>query len=142
MRKHREISDFFARYTELFGGGGLRVRRAVLIIGLLFLVIIWIQSFLFGASGEIIDDHTFVWGGILGRFVAILFGLGAALVMVRPLFSVVILGSAGALAIVVAAFTGFSDLFLWGIMGAVLACISYFAEKEKRDRDKQQGYPL
>ncbi len=106
------------------------MRKATLIIGLIFMIIILVQSFVVGMGGELFEDFTLSQGGAIGRLVGILFGAGAAFVLSKPFASMIIYVVAALMALIAAFPTGYGDLFLWGIVAVVLAVLSFFSRRE------------
>lgn len=109
------------------------MRKAVLVIGLVFLAIILVQSFFVGIGGELFEDPGLSRGGAVGRLVAIMFGVAAAFVLAKPFTSMIIFGIAGLLSIAVAFPTGYHDLFLWGFVALGLTVMSFFGWREIED---------
>ena len=106
------------------------MRKTTLILGLIFMIIVLLQSFLVGVGGELFEDFSLSRGGAVGRLVAIMFGIGAAFVLAKPVVSVIIYGLAAVLAMSMAVPTAFHDLFVWGIVSVILAVMSYIGTKE------------
>lgn len=106
------------------------MRKAVLVLALIFLAIILVQAFLVGVGGETFEDLALSRGGAVGRLVALMFGVGAAFVLAKPFVSIIVFGLAALVSLVVAYPTGYYDLFLWGIIAVVLGVLSYFGWRE------------
>ena len=110
------------------------MRKAVLVLALIFLAIILVQAYLVGIGGETFEDLALSRGGAVGRLVALMFGVGAAFVLAKPFVSIVVFGLAALVSLVVAYPTGYYDLFLWGIIALILGVLSYFGWREIEDQ--------
>lgn len=106
------------------------MRKAVLVLGLIFLVLVLVQSFFVGIGGEMFEDPSLSRGGAVGRLVAIMFGVGAAFILSKPYTSMVIFTISGIISLIVAYPTGYLDLLLWGVVALGLAVMSFFGWKE------------
>ena len=106
------------------------MRKAVLVLGLIFMVLVLVQSFFVGIGGEMFEDPSLSRGGAVGRLVAIMFGVGAAFILSKPYTSMVIFSVSGIVSIIVAYPTGYYDLFLWGTVALGLAVMSFFGWRE------------
>ncbi|MFY9113624.1 MAG: hypothetical protein WAO23_00065 [Dethiobacteria bacterium] len=110
------------------------MRKAVLVLALIFLAIILVQAYFVGVGGETFEDLALSRGGAVGRLVALMFGVGAAFVLAKPFVSIVVFGIAALVSLIVAYPTGYYDLFLWGIIAIVLGVLSYFGWREIDDQ--------
>ncbi len=106
------------------------MRKAVLILSIILMVIVLFQAYMVGVGGQLFNDMTLAQGGLFGRIVAILFGLGAAFVLGKPKVSVVIFGLGGLTGVVSGIVTDFNDLILWGVFSLGLGVMSFFADRE------------
>ncbi len=106
------------------------MRKAVLVLGLIFLVLVLVQSFFVGIGGEMFEDPSLSRGGAIGRLVAIMFGVGAAFILSKPYTSMIIFSVSGLISLIVAYPTGYYDLFLWGAVALGLAVMSFFGWRE------------
>jgi len=116
------------------------MKKAVLILSIIFMVIVLVQSWLVGVGGTMFNDRMLAWGGLVGRLVALLFGAGAAFVLPRPLISTFIFLAGGLLGIGFGLYTGYYDMILWGGISLLLAGGSYYAwsGEEKRTVPAEQ----
>lgn len=105
------------------------MRNAVLVLGLIFGVIVLAQSVIVGIGGLAFNDVALSYGGLMGRIVALFFGVGAAFVLVKAMVSLSIFGVGGLLGVGGGIYFGYSDLILWGVLSLVLAVLSYFAAR-------------
>ncbi len=103
------------------------MRKAILILGLIFMLIVLVQSWLVGIGGTMFNDRLLSLGGVIGRLVGILFGAGAAFVLAKPLIAMFIFLAGGLLGVIFGLFTGYYDMILWGGISLVLGAGSYFA---------------
>ncbi len=106
------------------------MRTAVLILGIMFFVLVLVQSFFVGIGGEMFEDPFLSRGGAIGRLVAIMFGVGAAFVLAKPHTAMIIFCVSGIISLIVAYPTGFYDLFLWGVVALALSVMSFFGWRE------------
>jgi hypothetical protein len=123
------------------------VRLATLIIALILMLVLGVQSCAVAAGGSIAgslstasDDKAkadeLSSGGAVGVLVALLWLIAAALVIGKPRVSMWLFGIAGVIALL-GGTTGFSDLYVWGIVSFVFALMSWRGTKEKaRDAAK------
>ena len=103
------------------------MRKAVLILSIILMIIVFVQSWLVGIGGNMFDDQMLAWGGLVGRLVALLFAVGAAFVLPRPLISVFIYLAGGLLGIIFGIYTGYYAMILWGGLSLALGGGSYYA---------------
>jgi hypothetical protein len=106
------------------------MKKAALILGIILMVIVFVQSMLVGFGGTVFSDVALARGAFFGRIVALLFGVGAAFVLGRPIISVVIFAAGSLLGIIGGLVTGYYDLILWGVLSLGLGVLSYFAMHE------------
>ena len=109
------------------------MRKAVLILGLIFMVIILLQSFLVGMGGELFEDYSLARGGAAGRLVGLMYGIAAAFVLSKPFATFIIFILAALLAFALAIPTGYHDLIIWGITSIILGVLSFFGWREVED---------
>ncbi|MFY9446510.1 MAG: hypothetical protein WBK48_01950 [Dethiobacteria bacterium] len=114
----------------------------VLVLSIIFMVIVLIQAWMVTAGGAMFDDTALRWSGNLGKIVALLFGIGAAFVMARPMIAMGIYGLAALLALLTGIFTDFTDLILWGILAVALGVVSFFISRSEVQVEQVQlgGY--
>lgn len=119
------------------------MRIAVLIIGLLLGLLMFMQSFTIMALGGAIgsDDPS----GALGVMVAVLWLIGCGFVIGFPRTSTILFVVAAVLAIATGANTDYSDMTMWGFVSIGLAVMSFFGwrgkkrdEAERRDEKARQ----
>ncbi|NLA10777.1 MAG: hypothetical protein GX883_01475 [Firmicutes bacterium] len=103
------------------------MKKAVLILSIILMIIVFVQSWLVGIGGSMFDDQMLAWGGLVGRIVALLFAVGAAFVLPRPLIAVFIYLAGGLLGIIFGIYTGYYDMILWGGLALALGGGSYYA---------------
>ncbi len=106
------------------------MRKAALILGIILMVIVFVQSLLVGFGGTVFSDVALARGAFLGRVVALLFGVGAAFALGRPLISAAIFAAGGLVGIIGGLVTGYYDLVLWGALSIGLGVLSFFAMRE------------
>lgn len=110
------------------------MRIAVLIIGLLLGLLVFLQSFVIAALG---GDSDIGAGGAVGLIVAIMWLLACGLVIGFPRVSMVIFLVAGLFAFI-GATSGYTDLNLWGSASLILAAMSFFGWRGKREQDRER----
>lgn len=106
------------------------MKKAALILGIILMVIVFVQSLLVGLGGTVFSDVALARGAFLARIVALLFGVGAAFALGRPLISTVIFAAGGLVGIIGGLVTGYHDLILWGALSLCLGVLSFFAMRE------------
>jgi hypothetical protein len=117
------------------------MRIAVLVLGLILAFGLFMQSLLLAAA-ESIDDalnarENEATGGSVGVLVALVYLVASALVIAKPRFSMWAFASGAVIAIIGSASTAFADLMVWGIVGVVLALLSWRGSIEKRAKDAE-----
>ncbi len=116
------------------------MKKAILILSLTFMAIIFIQSWLVSIGGLMFADDVFALGGLLGRIAGLLFALGAAFIMVKAMISMAIFILNALIGIIGGLTTGYYDLFLWGALAAALAVLSYFSGRQmEAPRMQEEG---
>lgn len=103
------------------------MRKAILILSIIFMIIVLAQSWLVGVGGTMFNDRLLAWGGFAGRLLALLLGAGAAFIIPRPLVSLFIYLAGGLMAIAFGIYTGYYDMILWGGLSLALGGGSYYA---------------
>jgi len=110
------------------------MRIAVLIIGLLLGLLMFLQTFVVAAQGDAANDDKTSEAAAVGLLMALLWLAACALVIGFPRVSIVLFAIAGLLGF--AASGNFSDLAIWGGASFVLAGMSFLGHRGKR---KQQA---
>jgi hypothetical protein len=116
-----------------------------LILALVLMLVLGAQSCAVAVGGEVAsglstteeeknEGDDLSAGGSVGLLVALMWLIGAALVLAKPRVSMWIFGAAGVIALL-GGLTGFSDLYLWGVVSFVFALMSWRGTKE-RARDE------
>lgn len=118
------------------------MRKAALILGLILMVIVFVQAMLVGFGGTVFSDVALARGAFCGRIVALLFGVGAAFALSRPLISTIIFAAGGLLGIISGLVTGYYDLILWGVLSLGLGVLSYFAMREPAEVAAEAEEPM
>lgn len=112
------------------------MRIAVLILGLLFNVVMFLQTVLVGGLGEAAGDESTAQAGAVGLFASLLWLVASALVIAFPMVSVVLFSLAGLLAFAVSG--DFPDMAVWGSIAIVLAVMSFFGWRGKRKDTREK----
>ena len=128
------------------------MRIAVLIIGLVLGLALFMQSCAVAVGGSIAEDlstsarekaenEDLAGGGGIGVLAALLWLIAAAFVLAKPKVATIMFGIA-ALLCAIGGSTGFSDLFIWAIVSLILAVLSWrgIIEKEKKDAEDRARY--
>ena len=113
------------------------MRIAVLILGLLFNIVLFIQTILFGGLGDAVGDETTAQAGAVGVLVSLLWLVASALVLAFPIVSVVLFTLAGVLGFAVSG--DFPDMAVWGSIALVLAVMSFFGWRGKRKDAREKA---
>lgn len=106
------------------------MRLATLILGLILMGIVGCQSLIGYVGASALGRETFQQAGALGLFIALLFLVGAAFAMGKPIVSVVSFALAAFLGLVGGATTPFKDLTVWGVVSLILAGTSFLGHRE------------
>jgi len=115
---------------------GYVMRIAVLVIGLVLSIGLFLQSLTAAAGGSLSNDSSMSGAGGAGVLLAFIWIIACALVIPVPRVSVVLFLIGSAIGIGVGASTVFQDLIVWGVVSFFLAVFSYFGFRGKR---KQQA---
>lgn len=110
------------------------MRIAVLIIGLLLGAFMFMQSAVLAVAG----DTDISAGGAIGLIVAFCWLICCALVLSFPLVSTIGFVVSAFFAMI-AATTGFSDMWLWCAVSVALALMSFFGWKGKKRSDREKS---
>ncbi len=117
------------------------MRIAVLIIGLVLSVGLFIQSILAATGAAIFEDDDVGEAAGIGVFMALMWVVGAALAIPLPRVSLVLFALAGLFGLM--GMAAFPDLAVWSGISFVLAVFCYFgfrgkrkAEAKERERDE------
>jgi hypothetical protein len=90
------------------------VRVATTILSLVLMVVVGVQSCAVYLGGSAMGEPTTAEGGALGLLVALLFLVGGAFAMPRPLVSFVAFLASSVFGLAGGATTSFGDLTIWG----------------------------
>lgn len=112
------------------------MRIATGVIALVIMLVVGVQSCMVTGLGSLGQDEDLAGGGAIGVLVGFLFLLGGAFSFARPKISMVVFGIA-ALFGFIGSTTGFSDLSVYAWASLILACMSYFGDKELRKKQEQ-----
>lgn len=111
------------------------MRIAVLVIGLVLTVGLFIQAIvIFGLSDAVNQENT-EQAGAVGVLMALMWLVGCGLVIPVPRVSMVVFAVAGLLGF--AASGDYPDLAVWGGISIVLAVFCYFGYRGKRKDDRR-----
>ena len=108
------------------------MRVATTILSLVLMVVVGVQSCALYLGGSAMGGLGTAEGGALGLLVALLFLVGGAFAMPRPLVSFVAFLASRVFGLAGGATTSFGDLTIWGGAALVLAGLSFLGVREKR----------
>jgi hypothetical protein len=112
------------------------MRIAVLIIGLVLSVGLFIQSVLVAGLSDAANDEASQSAGAVGVLMALLWVVACGLVIPVPIASVVLFVLAGLAGF--AASGEFTDLAYWGGVSLVLAAFSFLGHRGKRKQQRKE----
>lgn len=113
------------------------MRIAVLILGLLFNIVLFMQTIVVVGLGSAIEDEATAGAGAVGVLVSLVWLVASALVLAFPLASTILFGSAGLLGIAVSG--DFPDMGVWGGVALVLALMSFFGWRGKKKEAREKA---
>jgi uncharacterized membrane protein YfcA len=112
------------------------MRIAVLILGLLLGLVMFMQTFVGGILSSIGDDETMQQAFAVGILVSLLWLAGCALILPFPLASVISFVIAALFAFAISG--DYPDMGVWGTIALILAAMSFFGwlgkRKERREK--------
>lgn len=108
------------------------MRIAVLIIGLLLGLLMFLQTVLVYAGASATEQDDLAGAAAGGVFMAFLWLVACALVLPFPVASVVLFALAGLIGFAAGASSDFADLPVWGGISFVLAVMAFFGWRGKR----------
>lgn len=118
------------------------MRLATLILGLILSFGLFIQSLTISAaetlSDSLNDRKAEAENGSVGVLVALIYLVASALVIAKPRFAGGTFAAGAVVAAIGAAGTDFTDLWLWAIVGAVLALMSWRGSVEQRTEEAEE----
>lgn len=109
-----------------------------MVISLCLMLIIGLQSCAVGVGGSILGEEDLSQGGSVGIFIALLYIIGAAFSIGKPIVSTIVFGIAAFFAFTVGVTTSFSDMKVWSFVSLVLSILSYFGQKELQKKNPPQ----
>jgi hypothetical protein len=115
----------------------ITMRIAVLVLGLLLGVVMFLQTFLILALSDAVNAEDTAQAGAVGVVVALLWLVGCAFVIAFPLFSTTAFILAGVLGFAVSG--DFPDMGVWGTISLVLAAMSFFGWRGKRKASRAKA---
>lgn len=111
------------------------MRIAVLILGLLLGLLMFIQTVLVGTLSSAAGNEANTQAGAVGFFVAILWLVACAFVLPFPLVSVIGFAVAALFSFGAAATSDYRDMYVWGTVGLILMLLSFVGWRGKvKDR--------
>lgn len=113
------------------------MRIAVLIIGLVLTVGMFIQAVIVGGLSSAVNDEATGESAAVGVLMALLWLISCGFVIPMPRVSMVLFAIAGLLGF--AASGNFPDLAVWGGASLVLSVLSYFGYRGKRKADRKEA---
>jgi hypothetical protein len=116
-------------------GGTMRV--AVLIIGLLLGLALFLQTLIVYAASSASEQDDLAASAAIGVLMAVMWLVACALVLGFPMASVVIFALAGVFGLLSAGTAEFHDLYVWGGISFVLALLSWFGWRGKRSAQRE-----
>lgn len=109
------------------------MKKAILILGIIIMVLNFIQANTAVWAGRFFDDPSLYHGGSAGRLVTVFIGVALILLFYRIYISLAIFSAAGILLVVLGLFMGYYDIVFWGAASLGLAVLCYFASEENTD---------
>jgi ribosomal protein L40E len=113
------------------------MRIAVLILGLLFNVVLFLQTVLIAGLGSAANDEATAGAGAVGVFVSLLWLVASALVLAFPMASAILFVVAGLFGFAVSG--DFPDMAVWGGIALILAVMSFFGWRGKKKQARAQA---
>jgi hypothetical protein len=113
------------------------MRIAVLVIGLVLTLGLFIQAFVIFGLSDAIDQEDTQAAGSVGVLMALMWVVGCGLVIPVPRVSMVLFAVAGLLGF--AASGNYPDLAWWGGISEILAVFCYFGYRGKRKSDRKDA---
>lgn len=108
------------------------MRIAVLIIGLAVSLIVLLQSCAANLAGAL-ASQSLKQGAAVGMLLALFYIIGAGFAMRLPIVSIVVFAFGAIIAISAGHNSDFGDLQVWGWLSAILAILSYFGHRERKN---------
>jgi hypothetical protein len=115
------------------------MRIAVLIIGLMLSVGLFIQSLVANVGSGLNNSDSLGAAAAAGVLMALMWIVASALVMPLPRVSVVIFLLAAALGFGFGAGSEFKDLYFWGSVSVLLAVFSFFGFRGKKNSQAKEA---
>jgi hypothetical protein len=122
------------------------VRIATMIISLILMLVVGAQSCAVSLGDAALQTKAPEQGGPIGPFMAFLFLIGGAFVLIGgafalafPFASVLDFFFDGIIGLAGEASTSFGDSTFWGVVALILAVLSYFSWREKRKRMREEA---
>ncbi|HEY8446896.1 MAG TPA: zinc ribbon domain-containing protein [Thermomicrobiales bacterium] len=113
------------------------MRIAVLIIGIILTIGLFLQAFVVGSLSSAVNDENTSQSAAIGILMALLWLIACGFVIPVPRVSMVLFAVAGVLGF--AASGDFPDLAFWGGASLFLAVLSYFGYRGKRKADQKEA---
>lgn len=115
------------------------MRIAVLIIGLMLSIGLFLQSLTVTAGSGLTNDDALGTAAAVGMLMALLWVISCALVIPAPRVSVGLFGLSAVLGLGVAGSSSFSDLYFWGAASLLLAIFSYLGHQGKQAQQAKEA---
>lgn len=113
------------------------MRIAVLILGLVLMIPMAMQSFTAYSLARLTGDENLIAVFFLGLVVALLWVIGAAIVLPAPRASAVVFGLAMVIAYLISGTYG--DMLIWGTISLALMVMSYLGHRQKVREDQRRA---
>ena len=97
----------------------------------------WLAVGIDGLGASISTGHGFKSGASAGAALALLYLIGAAFAMGRPLVSFAVFTLGAVMGIAAGVWTTYSDLQLWGWLAAALAMLSLLGHLERKAKQRR-----
>jgi hypothetical protein len=111
------------------------MRIAVMVISLILGLFVFLQSCVASVASDVSNTEDSTAAGVLVPF---LWLLGGAFVLRHPKVSTVMFAIAAAFALLVATSSIYEDMYVWSVVSAVLAVMSFFGHRQKLDEDREK----
>lgn len=113
------------------------MRITVLILALVLMIPMAMQSLAAYSLARLTGDENLIAVCFLGLVVALLWVIGAAIVLPAPRASAVVFGLAMAIAYLISGIYG--DMLIWGTISLALMIMAYMGHRQKAREDRRRA---
>ena len=108
-----------------------------MVLSLVLTIVVFIQSCAVAFGGSLTEDEDMAGGGGIGILVALLWIVGAGLVIGLPRAAMWVFGVAAFFGLLGSTAGGFPDLWIWTVVSVIFSLMSWRGIKEKQKKDAQ-----